>query len=170
MSFVRNPSADRQVYRAFHKFQWIKQVPMPFAFPSLEPYQINTGADQPIIIFSCATGVLFIPIGMPIGHWKQTPLSFQPTGCSGIELWALTEKVWNFCYHWTHPFQPKSWKACYIWNFSVVLFDVSIIPSRRRFVNTFAPSCMYKIPREILHFFLFLSFSSSAIIEVYEGF
>ena len=25
---------------------------MPFAFPSLEPYQINTGADQPIIIFS----------------------------------------------------------------------------------------------------------------------
>lgn len=59
---------------------------MPFAFPSLEPYQINTGADQPIIIFSCATDVLFIPIGMPIGHWKQTSLSFQPTGCSGIEL------------------------------------------------------------------------------------
>ena len=47
----------------------------------------DSGIDQTIIIFSRAIDHPFIPLGMPIGHWKRMPLSFQLTVCavSGCE-------------------------------------------------------------------------------------
>lgn len=59
---------------------------------SVSSRSTDSGIDQTIIIFSRAIDHPFIPLGMPIDHWKRMPLSFQLTVCCGVRLRALTEK------------------------------------------------------------------------------